>query len=115
MPPADGDGEMTTVSVLLTLHIAGAQSLKEKRAVVRSIVERLRARLHVSAAEVGLNDRPQAALVGFAVVSGDRATARRLADEARRFVDRELLGRAEVVATAIDEDVLERDRPGAGW
>ncbi|MEX2229590.1 MAG: DUF503 domain-containing protein, partial [Dehalococcoidia bacterium] len=81
-----------TVSVLLTLHIAGAQSLKEKRAVVRSIVERLRVRLNVSAAEVGLLDRVQAARIGFAVVSGDVSSARRLADEAQRFVDRELLG-----------------------
>jgi uncharacterized protein len=102
----DDDG-MTTVSVLLTLRIEGAQTLKEKRAVVKSLVERLRVRLAVSAAEVGLLERPQAARVGFAVVSGDHATARRLADEARRFVDRELLGRAEVVATEIDETVLD--------
>ena len=37
------------------------------------------------------------------------AEARRLADDARRFVDAELLGRAEVVATALDETVLPSD------
>jgi uncharacterized protein YlxP (DUF503 family) len=45
--------------------------------------------------------------VGFAVVSEETATARRLADEARRFIDLELLGKAEVVATEVDETVLE--------
>jgi uncharacterized protein YlxP (DUF503 family) len=97
---------MITVSVLLTLHIPGIESLKEKRAVVKSLVERLRARMAVSAAEVGLRDRPQAARVGFAIVSGDRAAARQRADEVRRFVDGELLGRAEVVATEIEETAL---------
>ncbi|MQA00450.1 MAG: DUF503 family protein [Dehalococcoidia bacterium] len=99
-------GSMATVAVMLTLHLPGAQSLKDKRAVVRSVVERLRSRLHLSAAEVGLQDRRQAALIGFATVSGDLTTARRLADEAQRFVDRELLGRAEVVARVVEEVVV---------
>ena len=110
MPGAgEGGGRLVTVSVLLTLHIAGAQSLKEKRVVVRSIVERLRARLNVSAAEVGLLDRVQAARIGFAVVSGDVSSARRLANEAQRFVDRELLGRAEVVGAMVEEGVIGDD------
>ena len=98
---------MVTISVLLTLHIPGAQSLKEKRAVVRSLVERLRSRKQLSASEVGLQDRLQAAEVGFAVVSGDAPTARRLADEVRRFVDDELLGKAEVVRAEVEEVFLE--------
>lgn len=100
---------MATVSVLLTLYLPGIESLKEKRAIVRSLVARLRSRLELTAAEVGDQDRLQHAQVGFAVVSGDLGTARRLADEARRFADAELLGRAEVVATAIEESVLDAD------
>lgn len=98
---------MVTISVLLTLRIASAHSLKEKRAVVRSLVERLRARRNLSAAEVGLQDELQRAHIGFAVVSGDHATARRVADEVRRFIDDELIGRAEVVATEVEETALE--------
>jgi uncharacterized protein YlxP (DUF503 family) len=97
---------MVTVSVLLTLHLPGARSLKDKRAVVRSLVDRIHARLNLSAAEVGSQDLMQRAEVGFAVVSEDAATARRVADEARRFVDLELLGKAEVIATDIDETEL---------
>lgn len=100
---------MVTISVLLTLHLPGVRSLKEKRAVVRSLTARLRGRLDLSAAEVGAQDQPQRALIGFAVVSGDLATARRLADEAQRFAGRELLGRAEIVDRAIEESVLHDD------
>ena len=98
---------MVTVSVLVTISIPAAQSLKDKRQVVRSLVERLRVRRQLSAAEVGAQDRVREAQVGFAVVSGDFATARRLADEARRFIDDELIGKAEVIATALEETVLE--------
>jgi uncharacterized protein YlxP (DUF503 family) len=100
---------MVTISVLLTLHLPAAQSLKDKRQVVRSLVERLRARKQLSAAEVHMQDRIQHAQVGFAVVSGDFKTARGLVDDVRRFVDLELIGRAEVVATEIEESVLETD------
>jgi len=96
-----------TISILVTISIPAALSLKDKRAVVRSLVERLRQRLHVAAAEVGRQDDPRSAQIGFAVVSGDRATARRLADEALRFAEDELLGRAEVIHVARDEVDLD--------
>lgn len=98
---------MVTVSVLLTIALADARSLKEKRAVVRSLVERLRTRMHLSAAEVGEQDNVRRAQVGFAVVSGDIATARSLAEAARRFADEHLVGRGEVIDVAEDEVVLE--------
>ena len=100
---------MVTISVMLTLYLPAAHSLKEKRAVVRSLVERMRARLDVSAAEVGAQDLTQRAEVGFAVVSGDLTTARKLADDAERFADRELLGRAEVIDRTVEEYVLDLD------
>lgn len=97
---------MVTISVLLTIEIPQAHSLKEKRAVVRSLVERLRTRMHLSAAEVGEQDRVGRAQVGFAVVSGDLATARSLAEAARRFADDHLLGRGEVIDVETDEVTL---------
>ncbi|MSQ41761.1 MAG: DUF503 domain-containing protein [Dehalococcoidia bacterium] len=93
---------MVTIGVLLRLRLEGVHSLKEKRAIVRSLVERLHQRA-LSAAEVGLQDRLQAAEVGFAVVSGDAAIAHRLVEETRRFVEGELLGRAEVIASELEE------------
>jgi hypothetical protein len=98
---------MVTLSVLLTLRLAGVRSLKEKRAIVRSLVERLRTRQRVSAAEVGLQDDLRRAEVGFAAVSGDFTTARRHVEETRRFVDQELIGRAEVIDVQVDEVTTE--------
>ncbi|MEZ4502496.1 MAG: DUF503 domain-containing protein [Dehalococcoidia bacterium] len=98
---------MVVVAALLTLHLPGVQSLKDKRAIVRSLVERLRVRRQVSAAEVGLQDRLQGAQVGFAVVSRDFATARGVADELRRYVDDELIGKGEVVRADLEELSIE--------
>lgn len=97
---------MLTVSVLLTIGIPQSHSLKEKRGIVRPLVERLRTRLHVTAAEAGLQERVDAAQVGFAVVSGDAATARAVADEACRFVEDYLIGRGEIIDTATEETLL---------
>ena len=97
---------MVTVSVLLTIDIPQSHSLKEKRGVVRPLVERLRTRLHVTAAEVGLQDRVDAAQVGLAVVSGDTATARAVAADARRFAEDYLIGRGELLDVATEETVL---------
>ena len=55
----------------LSFHLPGAQSLKDKRQVVRSFRDRVRARLDVSIAEVEHLDLHQRATFGVAVVSND--------------------------------------------
>ena len=57
----------------LGLVIPGARSLKDKLRVVLSFKERVKARLHVSIAEVGSLDHPRHATFGIAVVSNDAA------------------------------------------
>lgn len=97
---------MVTISVRVTISIPAARSLKEKRAIVRSLVERLRSRMHVTAAETGDQDYVNRAEVGFAVVSGDLAAARSVIEACKRFTDDHLLGRAEVIDVAEDEVFL---------
>jgi len=97
---------VVTISLLLVIRIPGARSLKDRRAVVRSLVERLRSRLGVATAEVGGQQRLRYAEIGVAIVSGDLATARARAEDVRRFAGRELLGRAEVVRTLVEETHL---------
>ena len=74
--------------------------------MVRSLVERLRGRLHVSAAEVGSQDEHRRAQIGYAVVSETPSVARGLAEDALRFAEQELIGRAEIVDVARDEQML---------
>ena len=54
-------------------HLPGARSLKDKRQIVRSFKDRVRARLDVSIAEVDHLDLHQRATFGVAVVSNDAA------------------------------------------
>lgn len=55
----------------ITLYIPCCQSLKEKRAIIRSIKDKIRNRFNVSAAETGSNDKWQKAEMGFSMVSND--------------------------------------------
>ncbi len=57
----------------LSLRMPGNHSLKDKRRVVRSVVERVRNRFNVSVAEIGDNERWQIASLGFCCVSNDRS------------------------------------------
>ncbi|MGD8700397.1 MAG: DUF503 domain-containing protein [Gemmatimonadales bacterium] len=64
--------------VVWELHIDGCNSLKEKRAVVRSLKDRLRGRHNVSIAETDHQDTWQRAELAAAVVSSDRRRAQEM-------------------------------------
>ena len=57
------------------LSIPGADSLKSKRMVLRSLKDRIRREFNVSIAEVADNDQWQSASLAIAVVSNDRRFA----------------------------------------
>ena len=68
----------------LSLYIHGASSLKDKRQVVRKVVDRLRSRFNVSVAEVGDNDIWQRAVIGIGAVSNDRSFVNEVLDKCAR-------------------------------
>jgi len=78
---------MFTLSAKLTFHIPHAASLKDKRQVRRSLIDKTRQRFNVSIAEVGTQDIHQTLTIGIAVVSGDAAHAQRSLDEVIRFME----------------------------
>ncbi len=82
----------------LKLFIPEVRSLKEKRSVVRSVIERTRARFRVSVAEVGDNDVHQRAVIGVAAVGNDAAHVGAVLAEIRSAIEVAVVGRAEVVA-----------------
>ena len=57
------------------LHIPHASSLKEKRRVVKSLLDRVAHKYRVSAAEVEYQDLHQRAQLGFALVNSDLRNA----------------------------------------
>ena len=74
------------VAVRYDLRIPDAQSLKDRRQVVRSLVDGARHRFGVSAAEVGGQDSWQRASIGFAVVASEARIAEATLDALDRFV-----------------------------
>ncbi len=69
------------------LSLPGCASLKEKRAVVRSLRDRLRSRFNVSVAETGLQNVHQRALLSVALVTSDGRLAESMLDKLDDFVD----------------------------
>ena len=70
----------------LDLHLPDVHSLKEKRSVVRPILDGAHRRFAVAAAEVGHQDSWQRSVLGMAAVSGSAAHARQVMDAVERFV-----------------------------
>jgi uncharacterized protein len=73
-------------AVVFELFIPDCHTLKQKRAVVRPIVEGLRRRFRVSSAEVGQLDKWQRADIGIAVVAGSEGHVLEVLGECERFV-----------------------------
>ncbi len=63
---------MFTGTAKVCIHLQGVETLKDKRRIVKSLIERLKSRFNVSAAEIDRLDNRQMAVIGFAVVSNDR-------------------------------------------
>jgi uncharacterized protein len=86
----------------LSLYIPHSHSLKEKRAVVRKIVDRVQARFKLHIAEVGGQDTWQRAVLGFALVGIDGQKLAQLGDDVVRAIE----GLAEGELIAVERDTL---------
>ena len=70
----------------LTLHLPEPGSLKSKRHLLRSAVDRVRSRFDVAIAEVGDNDLWQRSVLGVAAVGNDAAHLNEVLDKVTDFV-----------------------------
>ena len=70
----------------MDLHFPHCRSLKEKRAVLRPIVDGVDHRYPVAVAEVEHQDQWQRARIGVAAVSGTPRQVTEILDEVERFV-----------------------------
>jgi len=68
------------------LEIVAAQSLKEKRSVVKSLKDRLHERFNASVAETAHQDKWQKAELTACVVAGERRHADQVLESLDRFV-----------------------------
>jgi len=70
----------------MELHVRTSRSLKDKRAVVRHIVEAARHRYGVSGSEVAHHDRRQRAGIAFSFVAPSAGRVEQVLDRVERFV-----------------------------
>ena len=84
----------------IALRIAGNDSLKGKRRVVRRIIDRTRNKFNTAVAEVGDLDEHRRASIGFAVVSNDAGHANSMLDNVTSFVSG--LTEAEIVDRTVE-------------
>ena len=78
---------MYVESAKLTFYISHANSLKDKRQIRRSLIDKVRKRFNASIAEVDTQDIYQTLTIGVAVVSGEFAHAQRSLDEIVRYME----------------------------
>ncbi len=91
---------MFIASIRLELSIPQATSLKAKRQVLMSLMEKIRNRFSAAVAEVGDQDLWQRSVVGIALVSGEEGHAREMASKVAGYVDSHWEG--EVCAVEIE-------------
>jgi uncharacterized protein YlxP (DUF503 family) len=82
----------------LEIHIPDARSLKDKRQVLRSLKDRLRAHYNVAVAELGHQELWQRSRVGVVSISGDgkhlEESLGQIAAESERLLGRDLVSQA---------------------
>ena len=111
---------MIVGAAVVELHVHGSQSLKQKRGVVRSIVQRLRNRFNLSVAEVGGQDTWQRAVLGISAAGSDATTVRRVLERTEDFIEQLHLAEVcgfdvQIVELPYDEAPLEAEDLDLPW
>lgn len=71
----------------LRLALHEVFSLKEKRSIIKKIIQRVRNKFPVSIAEVGDNDEWRSAKIGISIVGNDRAYVNSCMDKVIDYVE----------------------------
>ena len=92
---------MVVASITWELSLPGCSSLKEKRSVIRSLRDRLRARFNVSVAETAHQDVWTRAQITVALVASDGRFAESVLDKADHLV----AGSTEALVTSVRREL----------
>ena len=87
-------------SCIVEIMIYEANSLKDKRQVIKSLIGKIKSRFNVSVAEVGLNDKWRHGLIGFACVTNDTVHANKMVSNVLNFIEGDT--RVEIIGTEIE-------------
>ena len=81
---------MIVSMIQLIFEIPDAESIKDKRRIIRSVRDKLQKRFHMSAAEVDLQDSLTFAQIGGALVSNSRSFGESVMHKAFEMIEKEL-------------------------
>lgn len=95
---------MPVCAARITLYAASSHSLKDKRQILRSLIDKIKHRFNVSIAELEDMDIHQRLVIGVACISNSDHQARRVLDEVIRFIEDH--AEAEVVNIEDLQDVI---------
>ena len=84
----------------LKVIIYESNSLKDKRRVLKSIIERIKSRFNVSIAEVDLNDKWQLGVIGVACVTNNSKYAQQIISNVINFIEND--DRIEIIEENIE-------------
>ncbi|MCL6621361.1 MAG: DUF503 domain-containing protein [Syntrophobacterales bacterium] len=96
---------MVVAAAQLTLHLPENHSLKGKRKVLKSLLDKVRHRFEAAVAEVDDHDLWQKARVGVALVGNDATLLTTRLEQIMRFVEEQHL--AEIVDSQVELCYLE--------
>lgn len=91
---------MIVGTCMLKINIFEANSLKDKRHIIKAIIGRLQSRFNISIAEVDLNDRWQSSVIGFACVTNNTNHANEVISKVIKFIDND--NRVEIIESIIE-------------
>ncbi len=91
---------MVVGTLKITLHLHDNRSLKGKRKVVRSMVDKVKHKFNVSIAQVGSNDKWQRIELGVSAVGNDRRHIDSSLNNILDYIDTLYL--AEIVDSSVD-------------
>jgi uncharacterized protein YlxP (DUF503 family) len=86
----------------ITIYLQGAESLKDKRRVIKSLLQRIHNRFNVAAAEVSDLDDRRVATIGIACVSNSGPHCDEVLANVTAFIERSLeLGQLGEIETEL--------------
>lgn len=78
---------MKLMGIELTLHLYSVHSLKEKRRIVRSILDHTHHRFHISTAEISYLDSLGRSSLGFGLVTNNLQNGEKILQKVINYID----------------------------
>ena len=94
---------MVVSMIQIIFEVPGAVNLKEKRRVIKSVIEKMRTRFHLSAAEVDLQDSLSFAQIGGALVSNSKVFGESVLRKAFAMIENEVPVRIQDMSIRSEE------------